>query len=174
MSDYVLIGEPADSPHAVFELRIWDHLNKIDPTEFGVSDVPSLNPANYYVTSGDAISKTKQLVKDLKELLAKLKSKSPKGFAASDDDMKCVCGKLCTSKSGVTLHQKACVGYQNRQTNEAYHRYEEAVALCYEKAQILHVKLQDAKGPHCFLETEWVDHVLKLVPKDPRNKGKAD
>ena len=168
MSDYVLIGEQATSPHAVFELRIWDHLPKIDPKQFGLTNVPSLNPADYYITSGDAISKAVQLVKDLTELLNTLRCKAkPKRFG-----LRCICGKKCSSKSGATLHRLSCIKYLSKLGTCPHTNYEKTVALCLARAKQLILKLRDAKGPHCFLETEWVDHVLKLVPKNPRSKVK--
>jgi hypothetical protein len=70
----VPIGSDHDKSCTVFEIKIYDHLNHIDPSEFGLSDVPSLNPEKYYVTSGDAICKTTQLRKDLWVLIANIKS----------------------------------------------------------------------------------------------------
>jgi hypothetical protein len=79
----VPIGGTYDKSCTVFEIKIYDHLNHIDPSEFGLSNVPKLNPKMYYVTSGDAICKTVQLQKDLWLLVGKIKelAKSDKKLA---------------------------------------------------------------------------------------------
>lgn len=74
----VLIGQDFDESSTVFELRLWDHLNRIDPAQFGLIDVPTLNPETYYVTSGDAICKTTQLCSDLWVLIGKIKKTAGK------------------------------------------------------------------------------------------------
>jgi len=61
----VPIGGDYDESCTVFEINVYDHLNHIDPAQFDLHDVPSLNPESYYVTSGDAICKTVQLHRDL-------------------------------------------------------------------------------------------------------------
>lgn len=79
MSDYALVGDEineADRP-TVFELRIYDHIPLLEPADFGIpEDAPRLDPLEYFITSGDAISKTKYLCKmawqkyrDVKEYL---------------------------------------------------------------------------------------------------------
>jgi hypothetical protein len=81
----VPIGGTYDKSCTVFEIKIYDHLNRINPSEFGLSDVPKLDPEMYYVTSGDAICKTTQLQKDLWLLVGKIrklaKEKPRKGLA---------------------------------------------------------------------------------------------
>ena len=73
----------------------------------------------------------------------------------------CACGKKCTSQSGTTLHKAICKTHKHI-------AYEKAVAFCLIKAKILIAKLIDARGVHCFLETEWINRRLCLVGKDPR------
>ena len=68
----VPIGGDYDKSCTVFEIKLYDHLNHIDPAMFGLDNVPSLNPEMYYVTSGDAICKTMQLQKDLWILVGKI------------------------------------------------------------------------------------------------------
>ncbi|MFA5767152.1 MAG: hypothetical protein WC919_04470 [Candidatus Paceibacterota bacterium] len=68
----VPIGGDYGESCTVFEIKIYDHLNHIDPSEFDLTDVPSLDPEIYYVTSGDAICKTMQLHKDLWILVGKI------------------------------------------------------------------------------------------------------
>ena len=76
----VPIGGNYDKSCTVFEIKIYDHLNHIDPVEFGLTDIPKLDPEMYYITSGDAIRKTMQLQKDLWILVGqiqKLAGKKP-------------------------------------------------------------------------------------------------
>jgi hypothetical protein len=68
----VPIGDDYNQSCTVFEIRIYDHLNHIEPSQFGLQDVPSIDPETYYVTSGDAICKTEQLHKDLWILVGKI------------------------------------------------------------------------------------------------------
>ena len=77
MSEYHLVGEPFDENNrpSIFELRIQDHLNDIDPINFHIrKEVPSLDPKSYYITSGDALAKTMQLEHDLWSLAGKLRA----------------------------------------------------------------------------------------------------
>jgi hypothetical protein len=30
------------------------------------------------------------------------------------------------------------------------------------------------RGPHCFLETEWEAHTLRIIPKDPRKRDDTE
>jgi hypothetical protein len=82
----VPVGGDYDKSCTVFEIKLYDHLNHINPAEFGLSDVPMLDPEMYYVTSGDAICKTIQLQKDLWALVSKVRilaSKKPTKKMAS-------------------------------------------------------------------------------------------
>ena len=74
----VPIGGDYDKSCTVFEIKIYDHLNHIEPSKFGLTDAPSLNPEMYYVTSGDAICKTVQLRKDLWLLINRVKDAAGK------------------------------------------------------------------------------------------------
>jgi hypothetical protein len=82
----VPIGGDYDESCTVFEIKIYDHLDHIDPAEFELSNVPTLDPKMYYVTSGDAICKTQQLQKDLWILVGQVQKiagkKPPKKLAA--------------------------------------------------------------------------------------------
>jgi hypothetical protein len=82
----VPIGGNYDESCTVFEIKIYDHLDRIDPAGFGLSNVPTLDPEMYYVTSGDAICKTQQLQKDLWILVGQIQKlagkKPPKELGA--------------------------------------------------------------------------------------------
>ena len=141
-SEYVLIGQPTTNPHAVYELRLPDHLTDITPKLFQLKDVPTLNPATYFVTSGDAVCKATQLEKDLLKLAGQLSKFKP----------------LTTNMSQA---QKA---KQRRNLK----KYRSAIWSCAIRARSLVKKLKVARGIHCFLELEWRLHVMTLTPKDPR------
>lgn len=51
-------------------------------------------------------------------------------------------------------------------------RYEQAVWKAAGQARSLVNKLKEARGEMCFLETEWRDRQLLIIPKNPRNRTK--
>lgn len=57
------IGEPFTEPPVVFELNVNDHIKFVDPNNFGLSNVKTIDPVKYFITSGDAVEKTKVLYK---------------------------------------------------------------------------------------------------------------
>ncbi len=80
MPEYHLVGDPFDEEDrpSVFELKILDHLPDIDPTNFKITTpISQLSPTDYFITSGDAVAKAKQLEKDLWALAGKLRSNTP-------------------------------------------------------------------------------------------------
>lgn len=108
--DWLVIGEDFDPKikNKVFILNIYDHIDKTD----------IFDPKNYFVTSGDAVFKTKFMISELKSRLQKEGS--------------------------------------------------ESLARSLKQAEQLMEKLLKARGPDCFLETEWDQHILKCIPKNPR------
>lgn len=78
MADYPLIGEDAPVSVVAYELRISDHLCDIQPASFGITDVPTLDPAGYFITSGDAVAKATKLEDDLWILAGQLRAQRPK------------------------------------------------------------------------------------------------
>lgn len=71
------VGQPfdTDSPPATFELRLSDHLPSINPDDFKLdpATVEHIDPHSYFITSGDAIAKTKKLEHDLWKLAGRVK-----------------------------------------------------------------------------------------------------
>lgn len=57
-------------------------------------------------------------------------------------------------------------GGKQKLTNMA--DYESAIAYCAAQSEVLIEKLQSAKADNCFLETEWDNHHLLCIPKNPR------
>jgi hypothetical protein len=76
MAEYHLVGEPFDEEDRpqVFELRVSDHLDDINPSKFDIDNVESIDPTGYFITSGDALAKALQLEKDLWKLAGNLRS----------------------------------------------------------------------------------------------------
>lgn len=141
-SEYVLIGQPTTNPHAVYELRLPDHLTDISPKLFQLKDVPTINPALYFVTSGDAVCKATQLEKDLLKLFKQLSKFKPQTIKMNNS--------------------------QKVKQRRNLKKYRLAIWSCAMRARSLIKKLKVARGTHCFLELEWRLHVMTLTPKDPR------
>jgi hypothetical protein len=79
--EYHLIGDPIDEENrpSVFELRLSDHLNDIDPESFKLGEeTPQIIPTQYFISSGNALDKAKQLEKDLWALAGELRKNPPK------------------------------------------------------------------------------------------------
>lgn len=119
----VKIGDPIPEkrPQA-YELDVKEHVSILDPSKYGSKD-PVLDPVQYFITSGDAVAKSKALLRDLQEVVAKAKG-----------------------------------------------RYATAAKKVVKQAEKLISDLETARGDACFLETEWEDHVLYVIPKNPRDK----
>ena len=114
-----------DPPPTVFELVVEDYLPFIDPKVFGIK-AESINPFDYFVTSGDAVEKAKVLERDYWKLAGRIRQAK-------------------VSKAYETAMWKAA-GQARKMLNA----------------------LKEAKGENTFLETEWVDHCLILMTKNPR------
>lgn len=115
----------------IYELVLEDHLIEIRPSDYKLSDVPSLNPTEYFITSGDAVQKTKALIRDYKEVIDKVQQ--------------CV------------LHIDVS-------------KYLADVKVQCSHAETLLELLLKARGTNIFLETEWNQHKLLCIPKNPRAK----
>ena len=149
--DYHLIGESIDQDNCpnVFELRLRDYLPCTDPKTFGLpADTPTTDPCDYFITSGDALSKAIKLEKDMWILATKLRKKYAK----------------LKKKRGKTTWI----------FDPEYKEYVEAVWECAGRCRAMVNRLYEAKGKNCFLETEWREQRLIVIPKNPRNKNKND
>jgi len=74
--DYICkIGEEYNKvkPPEIFELVVYDHIDILDPSEYGIN-LNKIDPATYYITSGDVIQKTKYLLKMIIELNNKVEN----------------------------------------------------------------------------------------------------
>jgi len=74
-SDIPKLGEfKVGEQPPVFELVLADHIQFVDPIRYGV-ECESINPAEYFVTSGDAVQKTIVLERDLWALASELRKR---------------------------------------------------------------------------------------------------
>lgn len=135
MADYHKIGEDfTDRPHQ-FELILSDHIDNINPKDYGLKeDIISIDPDMYFITSGDAIQKTMKLERDLWKLAGQLRKEYGK--------------------------------------TKKYAPYVKAVWKAAGQARSLKLKLEKAREDDCFLETEWRNHQLICIPKNPRARPK--
>lgn len=71
----IKIGEPipVKRPQS-YELNVLEHVKPLDPSEYGATG-SKIDPLEYFITSGDAVSKAKALLKDFKAILPKAKGK---------------------------------------------------------------------------------------------------
>lgn len=115
----------------VYELVIDDHIEYVDPKDYKLIGVLDMKPKEFYVTSGDAVEKTKALVREYKLVINQLTAKVTSS-------------KLANYVADLIIQQSAA---------------EEMLAL-----------LIKARGTNIFLETEWNQHHLLCIPKNPRAK----
>ena len=55
-----------------------------------------------------------------------------------------------------------------KRVTKKYLKYEKVVWSCAVKARTVVRRLVEARGDSCFLETEWRDRALLVIPKNPR------
>jgi len=116
----------------VYELVISDFLQVLSPpNHFELSE---FDPNDYFVTSGDAVQKTKYLCKVLWSYAGEVRRQlnKMKRPAAADKKFE----KLCWGQAGA--------------------------------ARKMLNALIAVRGEDVFLETEWNEHMLIVIPKNPR------
>jgi len=145
------IGEPAPS---VYELIVTDHVKFIDPTTYDLQE-KSIRPLDYFITSGDAIEKTKILERDLWDLAGALRKKCYTIIAEENN---------CSYAQAQNLYRDGIrpLDPPNLKT------YEEEIWKAAGSSRKLLNALKKAKGTNIFLETEWESHRLLVIPKNPR------
>lgn len=159
MEDYIhKIGDPiGEPPPDVYELVIDAHVPFADPLVYGLNDEPYVKPSDYYITSGDAVEKTKVLEKDLWVLAGDLRKRCCQYIAEE---------KKCTYVKAQEWYRKGFRPAGRRQ----FAMYEEAVWKSAGASRRLLNALKKAKGKNVFLETEWDSHRLLCIPKNPRKQ----
>jgi hypothetical protein len=178
MPTYHLIGEQFEERPQIFELRVEDHITDISLETFEIidKDIPRVDPHGYFITSGDTVAKANKLNNDIRKVAKEIKTYIASGVTDGwlkdppADGLECPkCGKKCSSKSGYTLHMKRCNASSSADLGK-YLKYEETVRKAIGNAKSLVDKLIKARGDACFLETEWRDHTLLCIPKNPRKR----
>ena len=170
MPVFLYIGEfmkyPENSPKIggeypdglmVFQLFIEEYLVYIDPKDFKLKDQKGIDPVYYFITSGDAISKTEILCKDYvnhcKEIFDRIVN-----FIAMEhkvDDIKAK--QMFEDGQKPNKYKDIC-------------KYYETMLMYSKNAKILLDDLKSARGENCFFETEWDNHKLFCIAKNPRNR----
>ena len=114
------------------ELNIADFVPHVKASDYDVIDFPTINPADYFITSGDAVVKATVLEKEMWTLAGKVK----KEFGNSKDKKHKAFIANIWSAAG--------------------------------KCRILLNHLKKIRGSAIFAETEWRDHKLLIIPKNPK------
>lgn len=156
MSDYPKIGDRIVGDHpAVFELVLDEHVPFVDPKHYGIKNEEGINPRNYFITSGDAVEKTKILDRDLWKYAGDTRKKAYE-IIASEHNI------------GLQEAQKMYRDGTRPSKPKRFSDYEKALWSAAGKARALLNALIKAKAENCFLETEWEHHRLLCIPKNPR------
>ena len=121
------------SPVDVFILETNVYIDIIRPKSSFVF-IEDFDPSTYFVTSGDAIEKTKALQHDLAEYKVDVQR--------SIEILNCYTDPELELLNIIDAAMQGC--------------------------DMMLADLYTAKGENCFLETEWVEHNILIVPKNPR------
>ena len=119
----------SDKTADIYELVIEEHVIELKPTKYKLANVPVIKPNDYFITSGDAVQKTKALIRDYKEAIDALQQ------------------LILNIDVGAYLND---------------------IKVQYSRAQEMLELLLKARGSNIFLETEWNQHKLYIIPKNPR------
>ena len=159
MSEYVKIGKSYNAKPPVFELDIYEHVPPIDPSNYGLDQhvYKCIDPAKYFITSGDAVEKAKVLCRDLNNLSSELLNRTLELIAK---EYGCMIDQAQEHFDNGTRPSK----------QKMFNKYQSKVHKAAQSAQKLLNDLILARGEDCFLETEWDDHVLLCIPKNPRSQ----
>lgn len=121
----------SDTTADVYWLIIDDFITTVNPSDYSLGkDIPSINPNEFFITSGDAVEKTKALLREYDDVILTLANKNEESHSEYLSDL-----------------------YIQRSNVDAL------LAL-----------LIKARGTNIFLETEWNQHKLLCIPKNPRAK----
>lgn len=155
MSDFHKVGEKIVGDHpAVFELVLDDILPFVNPKDYNV-DENGINPRDYFITSGDAVEKAKVLEKDLWKYAGEVRRKTCELISVEYD---------VNTQEAQKMYQDGVRPSEPK----GFAEYESAIWSCAGKSRSLLNSLLKAKSDNCFLETEWDNHKLLCIPKNPR------
>lgn len=158
MSDYHQVGEEitGDNIPTVFELKLEKHVPYINPRDFGINE-EGINPLNYFITSGDAVEKTKIMEKSMWKYAGEMRKKAY---------------NLLMQEKNIDIKEAQKLYKEGIRPNKPK-EFGEFVSLVWSaagKSRSLLNNLIKIKGDNCFLETEWDNHSLLCITKNPRIK----
>lgn len=137
-----------------FELVLDDHIQAVHPKTFGIKE-EFIDPRRYFITSGDAIQKARVLEQDLWQLAARLRKRVIEQIQREH---------RITQQEARKRYNDGCGTQRPKRLRD----YEQAIWTKAGHARRLMNQLKKARGDNCFLETEWDDHRLLCIPKNPR------
>lgn len=149
--------DDAPTNPAVFQLDMEQFVPLLDPKEYRISGIEKFDPNDYFITSGDAVQKAKVLERDLWTYAGVVRKFS--------------CDRLATEHK--TTYAKAQELHRSgvRPKSPAkMDQYESLVWKSAGAARKLVGVLVNVRGDAIFLETEWQNHRLLCIPKNPRNQ----
>ena len=150
---YAKVGEHFVEAPAVFELVLEDYVQYINPADYDL-DAESINPADYFVTSGDATEKARILNNNIKKLCNKLRERCYNEMMSENQ---------CSYDDAKALYETGLRPKNNGLVNYEYH-----MLLELDGSNKMLIALYQARGTNVFLETEWESHHLLCIPKNPR------
>jgi hypothetical protein len=155
-TDFHKIGDPIpDPPPAVFELVIYDHVPFIDPRDYKITDLEGIDPRDYFITSGDAVEKARVLDKDLWKYVGGLNKQLYQAIAAHEK---------CSNAEAQALVNAGKIPNKFK----LFKQYNSLMWKVAGQSRSMIKALLAAKGANIFLETEWNNHKLLCIPKNPR------
>ena len=157
MVNHHQVGEEVgDDIPTVYELKLEQHVPYIDPKKYGVNE-KGVNPLDYFITSGDAVEKAKILERDLWKFAGEMRKKAY---------------ELLAEEKSIDIKEAQKL-YRDGIRPEKPSRFGELVSAIWSaagKSRSLLNNLIKVRGDNCFLETEWDNHSLLCITKNPRNK----
>jgi hypothetical protein len=115
-----------------YQINITDFVPHIQPSEYGIENIKTINPNDYFITSGDAVVKATVLEKDMWTLAGKIRK------------------ELGKSK------------------DKKHKEFISSIWSAAGKCRVLLHHLKEIRGTAIFAETEWRDHKLIIIPKNPK------
>ena len=152
MASYPKVSDGVVAP--VYQLVVLDHVDFVDPLEYDVK-AESIDPRNYFITSGDAVEKAKILERDAWRTAGNVRKELITAIQ--------VCRK-CSPAKAQRLYRDGVRPKKLKRFSE----YEKAVWKVAGQSRKFVNVLKSIKAEDCFLETEWESHKLLVIPKNPR------
>lgn len=150
--NYPKIGDDVEA--VAYQLILEDHIKFVDPKKYRLQD-KGIDPAQYFITSGDAVEKARVLERDMWVLAGELRKKCYALIAEEHN---------CSYTAAQELHRSGI----RPQHHQEFTDYEQEVWKAAGCSRKLLNALIKAKGHNIFLETEWNNHMLLCIPKNPR------